>query len=99
MRRLLLLAALLAGLLSAPGPSSAQLTTDQLNKLSLEALTAPPPRRTFPVPHRAVAHRSFGRSRHVAGRSDTHARLVRARSATGRPTARHHWVRHRLAAR
>jgi hypothetical protein len=42
MRRFLFLAVLAASLLPLTGPAQAQATADQLNKLSLEALTAPP---------------------------------------------------------
>ncbi len=42
MRRFLFLAVLAASLLPLTGPVQAQATADQLNKLSLEALTAPP---------------------------------------------------------
>ena len=50
-RECLLFAAvgLIAGMLILPAPGRAQATADQLNKLSLEALTAPPPR---PAPAR-----------------------------------------------
>ena len=43
MRRLLWLALLAASLLPFSGPARAQATADQLNRLSLEALTATPP--------------------------------------------------------
>ncbi len=58
MVRLILSLALLACLF-APG-ARAQATADQLNKLSLEALTAPPPRPTggyARAPHRWTPHR------------------------------------------
>lgn len=42
MRRFLFLALLAGCLLPPPGPARAQATADQLNKLSLEALTATP---------------------------------------------------------
>ena len=42
MRRFLFLALLAASLMPLPGPARAQATADQLNKLSLEALTATP---------------------------------------------------------
>ncbi len=48
MRRRALLAALMGWLFlaaTAPNPANAQATPDQLNRLSLEALTAPPPPR------------------------------------------------------
>ncbi len=56
MRRLFLPLLAAAALVSIVTPGHAQMTTDQLNKLSLEALTAPPPRP--PAPRRVAGLRS-----------------------------------------
>jgi hypothetical protein len=66
-RPILSLAILALWLASAGVPARAQATADQLNKLSLEALTAPPSRSAggyAPTPHRAPArsYRSYRRA-------------------------------------
>ncbi len=76
MRKILSLALLVLGLASAGEPVWAQATADQLNKLSLEALTAPPPpaparlaparRATTHWPWQHNASRSYSRSRAVS---------------------------------
>ena len=57
MRRLLVLLLVAACLLPEAGPVRAQATADQLNKLSLEALTTPAPGGN-PGSYRRSAHRS-----------------------------------------
>ena len=94
MRRVLMLLLVAAWLLPGAGPAAAQATPDQLNKLSLEALTAPAPGGN-PGPshyHPSYArsyHRSYSRtfyatpahrSYRFASRSATH--YTRARYAT-----------------
>ena len=70
MRRFLFLAVLAASLLPFTGPAQAQATADQLNKLSLEALTARPTggggggggyvRRSYrPAYHSSYRHSSY----------------------------------------
>ena len=59
-----LVVAALAGWLAFGGPAQAQATADQLNKLSLESLTAPPPggggyRATPRRSHAVRANRSY----------------------------------------
>ena len=98
MRRFLFLALLAGSLLPLPGPARAQATADQLNRLSLEALTATPPggrssgasasRRYY----RSYATRRFRRTGAVrsryygpAGRR-SYAHAVGARRYAARPT-------------
>ena len=89
-RKFLLFAAvsLTAGLLAVSVPAQAQITADQLNKLSLEALTAPPPRPRPP-------HRVYSPQRR------TMDRLYRATMrGAPRPIQRHATTsRHRLYTR
>jgi hypothetical protein len=81
MRRFLFLAVLAASLLPFNGPAQAQATADQLNKLSLEALTAPPAggggggygRRSYHPAYHARYHRPY-RGRSYARLSYAHAR-------------------------
>ena len=103
MRRLLCLALLAASLLPSCGPARAQATADQLNRLSLEALTAQPPggggggggnsRRSYrPTYHRSA--RSYARVSERRGRSYTR-RYASVRHYT---TGRHYAARHYGAA-
>ena len=96
MRRVLSLAILAACLaLTSPGfvnaPAHAQATADQLNKLSLEALTAPPPRgsgsgRGYSRPTgRPATQRSFYRS-YVRGHG-TQRRVTSYHRLYGLPAA------------
>ena len=94
MRRVLMLLLVAAWLLPGAGPAAAQATSDQLNKLSLEALTAPAPGGNPGPSHYRPSyarsyHRSFSRpsyatpahrSYRYAARSPTH--YARARFAT-----------------
>ena len=76
MRRLLMI--LLIGLCLAPDadPARAQATPDQMNKLSLEALTTPAPGGNPGSPGRRAYQRSFYRSigRHSSYRRPTYTR-------------------------
>lgn len=77
MRRFLFLALLAGSLLPLPGPAQAQATADQLNRLSLEALTAPSAgggRSGRATVHRSYQGRSYGGSRYAYAR---HARYIR----------------------
>ena len=86
MRRVFLLLAAISllevGSLAVPVAGQAQVTADQLNKLSLEALTAPPPR---PV----AAHRTYS-SRLYRARLETatNTRGPRFNRATAEPRLR-----------
>jgi hypothetical protein len=94
--RMILSLALLICLL-APG-ARAQATADQLNKLSLEALTAPPARGSGGGGY-APARRSYV-PRSYASRSYAHARPAwhaRRSYAAARPS--HHWARTRASHR
>ena len=75
MRRFLVLLA--GSLLPLPGPAHAQATADQLNRLSLEALTAPSAgggRSGRVTAYRSSQRRSYSRSRYAYAR---HAGYVR----------------------
>jgi hypothetical protein len=82
-----LLAVLMGWLLlvaAIPAPANAQATPEQLDRLSLDALTAPPPpapRRYSPAPR--ASHSSYrGHSYHGSSRSRYHGRSTyRSRSA------------------
>ncbi len=88
MRRIFLLVAAVS-LLVLPAPGQAQVTADQLNKLSLEALTAPPPRAP-------AARRSFARSlQTTSGRGYSHPGARR----TSYHTRAAHPARHASTAR
>ncbi|WP_158746808.1 hypothetical protein [Acidisphaera sp. L21] len=103
MRRFLLLAVLAASLLPLAGPARAQVTTDQLNKLSLEALTARPagggggggyaPRRSYRPAYRR-SYRAASRyyaPRHYASRYSAQGRrhYADAPRYRGRAVVRH----------
>ena len=63
MRRLLILLLLAACLMPEAGPVQAQATTDQLNKLSLEALTTPAPGGNPGPSYRSRSYRGSGTHR------------------------------------
>ena len=97
--RLILSLIVLAALL-APG-ARGQVTTDQLNKLSLESLTAPPPRGSggyAPMRPRTVYRapsRYYRAPRHYdAPRHAYHGRHLR-RAPVHRPSLRRHLPVHR----
>jgi hypothetical protein len=89
MVRIILRFVLLACLM-APG-AQAQMTADQLNKLSLESLTAPPSRGGGgyrPTPHRA--ERVLGRRPAYTPRSNDRRGYGRSRPTAGRRSPYHY---------
>ena len=87
MRRLLIIVLLAASLLPGAGPVHAQATADQLNKLSLEALTAPPPRGSGGGGYARRSYRSSRRS--YAPYRHSYARRGRTRPGYGYGSVRH----------
>ncbi len=89
MRRVFLLALAALSLLAVAVPGHAQITTDQLNKLSLEALTAPPPRAIAPRRASVRGHRV------VARHFGHHPARVRSAAHITHATPRHRQIARR----
>lgn len=98
MRRLLMLLLLALTLMPEAGPANAQATTDQLNRLSLEALTTPAPGGNPGArgSYRSYSSRSYYRGR-ARSRSAYH-RSYRSRGRSYRHSARPHYHRRGRAA-
>ncbi len=95
MHRLAFLVLLAGSVLSFSGPARAQATADQLNKLSLEALTAPPPGGARSYQARSYTRFSPGRTRRAGLARRPYTRVSRGyRFRYARPLTRSVAYRH-----